>query len=179
MFHNAKHKCVPIKCSILNTGRQPLSKNIVHETRAKAKRIKIVFHDTNASQLWITKHECITILNNKAKLCPNLETHFPKPCAQQSRAWLLWFQTPVTPHSFSRVSNYFCESSTLVRRPVELLQNRGEKKWNTFVSVTVNTNSFAHASALGFHIWNTIKTCKRYFCINVVLLFAANSTLVV
>ena len=74
MFHNAKHKCVPIKCSILNTGRMPLSQKIVHETSAKAKRIKIVFHNTNASQLWITKHECITILNNKAKLCPNLET---------------------------------------------------------------------------------------------------------
>ena len=112
------------KYFILNTGRSSLSQKIVHETRAKAKRIKIVFHDTNASQLWITKHECITILNNKAKLCPNLETHFPKPCAQQSQAWLLWFQTPVTPHSFSRVSNYFCERPTLVRRSVELLQKQ-------------------------------------------------------
>ena len=94
---NTNHKCVS-QCKAKNTNvpsKRQAGRNESNEIQGNMKISKLCFtiRNTNISQFCITKHECITIFTIKLNCVPILK--YKKPRAEQSKAWLLWFQTPV------------------------------------------------------------------------------------
>ena len=126
----------------------------------------------------------------KTKLCPNFEIQKATRRAEQSLITLI-SNTCATPHSFQRVSNYFCKTLVVLLQQsntcgtviaVQHLWYCYRRKCGTHLnSSPVNTNSFVHATALHFkdtspylkhHLevqltQTTLQWFPMYFCIEV------------
>ena len=121
------------------------------------------------------------LVNYKTKLCPNFEIQKATRRAEQSLITLI-SNTCATPHSFQRVSNYFCKTLVVLLKQSNTCGTVIEKKFGTHLnSSPVNTNSFVHATALHFkdtspylkhHLevqltQTTLQWFPMYFCIEV------------
>ena len=94
---NTNHKCVS-QCKAKNTNvqsKRQAGRNESNEIQGNMKISKVCVHNTKYKYIPILYYKTWMYHNfyYKTKLCPNFE--IKKPRAEQSKAWLLWFQTPV------------------------------------------------------------------------------------